>query len=130
MNMDSNDKEKLRFYFHLICHFRDSAGIKQERKYEIHSYLPIGCYFWFYFSISIIQWLLVLFAIGGMIALELMNTAIERLVDYISPQFHPLAKQAKDLAAGAVFSFAILSVIIGCIIFVPYIFCSSANGTF
>ena len=56
------------------------------------------------------------------VLLELMNTAIERTVDLCTEDFHPLAKQAKDIAAGAVFVYAILSVIIGCIIFLPKIF--------
>ena len=58
----------------------------------------------FYFSITKIEWLFILLAIGGMFALELVNTAIERVVDLVTEEYHPLAKQAKDLAAGAVFS--------------------------
>jgi undecaprenol kinase len=78
--------------------------------------------FGFIFAIDRVEWMFVLFAIGGMFSLELINTAIERTVDYISPQFHLLAKQAKDVAAGAVLIYACLSVIIGCIIFLPKIF--------
>jgi undecaprenol kinase len=51
-----------------------------------------------------------------MLALELMNTALEHVVDLITSEFKPLAKAAKDAAAGAVFVYAILSVIIGIII--------------
>jgi undecaprenol kinase len=50
-----------------------------------------------------------------------MNTAIERVVDLVTAEYHPLAKQAKDIAAGAVFVYAILSVIVGIIIFLPYV---------
>jgi undecaprenol kinase len=64
---------------------------------------------------------MVLFAIGGMLSLELMNTAVERVVDLATKDYHPLAKQAKDIAAGAVFIYAALSVIIGAIIFLPKI---------
>ena len=59
--------------------------------------------------------------IGIVICLEIINTAIERVVDLASPYYHPLAKAAKDIAAGAVFVFAVISVIIGAIIFLPYL---------
>jgi undecaprenol kinase len=51
-----------------------------------------------------------------------MNTAAERVVDLITKEYHPLAKQAKDLAAGAVFIYAVITVVIGIIIFIPYFF--------
>ena len=75
----------------------------------------------FYFSITKTEWLFILVAIGGMFSLEIVNTAIERVVDLVTGEYHSLAKQAKDLAAGAVFVYAILSVIIGIVIFLPYI---------
>lgn len=75
----------------------------------------------FYFSITKIEWVFILFAIGGMFALELLNTAIERVVDLVTAEYHPLAKQAKDLAAGAVLIYAVLSVVIGIVIFLPYV---------
>ena len=49
----------------------------------------------------------------------MINSAIESVVDLASPEIHPLAKKAKDIAAGAVLIFAITSVVIGLIIFVP-----------
>ncbi len=75
----------------------------------------------FYFSITRLEWLFILIAIGGMLAFEIVNTAVERVVDLVTDEYHPLAKQAKDLAAGAVFLYAILSVIIGVVIFIPYL---------
>lgn len=75
----------------------------------------------FAFSITRSEWIAVLLAIGGMIALEMMNTAVERTVDLYTDEFHPLAKQAKDISAGAVLIFAIISVVIGMIIFLPRI---------
>lgn len=65
------------------------------------------------------EWLIVILLIGGMMALELVNTAIERVVDLASPAVHPLAKQAKDMAAGAVLVFAAASAIIGLLLFLP-----------
>lgn len=97
-------------------------AIKNERNLRIHLTIAlIMIILGFIFSISAVEWVLLLLAIGGMISLEILNTAIERLVDLVTLDFHPLAKQAKDLAAGAVFSFAIICVIIGMIIFGPYL---------
>ena len=55
------------------------------------------------------------------LAAEGFNTAIERLVDLVSPGFHPIAGDVKDVAAGAVLICAIAAAIVGAIIFVPYI---------
>lgn len=70
-------------------------------------------------GVSSIEWLAIIGVIGGMIALEMINTAIERVVDLASPELHPLAKEAKDMAAGAVLVFAAASAIIGLLIFLP-----------
>lgn len=65
------------------------------------------------------EWLFILLAIFGVIALEFINSAIERVVDLVTEDYHELAKQAKDIAAAAVFVYSCLSVIIGLIIFLP-----------
>lgn len=65
------------------------------------------------------EWFIILILFGGMFALEIMNSAIERVVDLVTTEEHPLAKQAKDLAAGSVLIFAIISAIIGLCLFVP-----------
>ena len=72
-------------------------------------------------GISRMEWIAVILCIGGVIAAELMNSAIERVVDLASPTLHPLAGQAKDLAAGAVLVTAIAAVIVGIVIFLPYL---------
>lgn len=61
--------------------------------------------------------LLVLFSIGLVTSLELVNTAIEAVVDLASPEWHAKAKIAKDVGAGAVLVAAILSVLIGVLVF-------------
>lgn len=70
-------------------------------------------------GLSTTEWLLITFVIALVIGAELFNSAIERVVDLASPEIHPLAKQAKDMAAGAVLVFAVASVIIGLLIFLP-----------
>lgn len=67
------------------------------------------------------EWMMVILCIGVVIAAELFNTAIEKLVDLVSPERHPLAGQVKDIAAGAVLVCATATAIIGLIIFVPYL---------
>ena len=64
-----------------------------------------------------------MFMFGMVLAAEGFNTAIERLVDLVSPDFHPVAGDVKDVAAGAVLICAIAAAIIGMIIFIPYFYC-------
>ena len=59
------------------------------------------------------------FLFGMVMALELVNTAVEAVVDLVTEERHPLAKIAKDTAAGAVLIAAIMAAIVGLIIFVP-----------
>lgn len=97
-------------------------SVRTERNIQIHVVLTVVIItFGWYFSLNGMEWLFILAAIAGTIALELVNSAIERVVDLVTDQIHPLAKQAKDIAAGAVFIYAIFSVIVGLIIFLPKI---------
>ena len=70
-------------------------------------------------GVSRIEWMIIIAVITLMIALELVNAAVERVVDLVTEERHPLAKQAKDLAAGAVLVFAMGSAVIGALIFLP-----------
>lgn len=60
---------------------------------------------------------LLIFLVGGMLALETMNTAIERTVDLITEDYHPLAKTAKDIAAAAVLIYAVTAAVVGVWVF-------------
>jgi len=73
------------------------------------------------FGIHINEWFLVIILIGLVLTAEVFNSAIENLVNFISPDFHPLAGKIKDLAAGAVLILSFTSFLIGLIIFVPYL---------
>lgn len=73
------------------------------------------------FEVKREEWIALIFCIGMVLAAEGFNTAIERLVNLVSPQWHPLAGDVKDIAAGAVLICAITAAIIGLIIFIPYI---------
>lgn len=75
-----------------------------------------------YLHLKIDEWLFITYAIGSVLVAELFNTALERAVDLAKPDYHALAGIAKDIAAGAVLVTAIQSVIIGLMIFGPYVF--------
>ena len=62
-----------------------------------------------------------MFTIGAVLSLELVNTAIEAVVDLVTEEYHPLAKVAKDTAAAAIFVIAVVAAIVGVIIFLPKI---------
>ena len=70
-------------------------------------------------TLSTLEWMIVLFCIGWVISAESFNTAIEYVVDFISPDYHIKAGQIKDLSAGGVLIISITSSIIGIIIFLP-----------
>ncbi len=73
----------------------------------------------FIFKLNLVEWAILALTIGLVISCELINTAIEAVVDLVTEDYHPLAKVAKDTAAAAVFVFAIVAVIVGLIIFLP-----------
>lgn len=100
--------------------FQGIVTALQEQNFRSHILSALVVMIAGYFSgLSQLEWAVVVMLIALMWALEMLNTAIERIIDLVSPDFHPLAKQAKDVAAGAVLVFAIASAIIGLLIFLP-----------
>jgi diacylglycerol kinase len=75
----------------------------------------------FFFGITRLEWCAIAAAIGLVWTAEGLNTAIECVVDLVSPDQHPLAGRAKDIAAGAVLIAAFIAVVIGALIFVPHL---------
>jgi undecaprenol kinase/diacylglycerol kinase (ATP) len=75
----------------------------------------------FVFKISLLEWIAVTICIGIVFTLELVNTAIENMANFVSKEYHESIKKVKDLAAAAVFVAAIAATIVGLIIFVPKI---------
>lgn len=69
--------------------------------------------------VSRVEWAILTLVIALVLTLEALNTAIEATVDLVTSDYHPLARIAKDTAAGAVWLMAIASVVIGVIIFLP-----------
>ncbi|MBC7913624.1 MAG: diacylglycerol kinase family protein [Pyrinomonadaceae bacterium] len=75
-----------------------------------------------YVDLNLNEWLWIMAAIGLVIAAELFNTALEQLVDLVSPDFNPKAGIVKDLASAAVLVIALLSLVIGLCVFLPKFF--------
>ncbi len=75
----------------------------------------------FLFGISRMEWIGIVLCIGLVISTEILNTAVEELVDFISPEHHVTAGRIKDLAAAAVLVSAGIACIVGLIIFLPYL---------
>ena len=67
--------------------------------------------------IDAVSWAVVLVCCGMVIAAELLNTAIETVVDLVSPEFHPLAGQAKDIAAAASWVLSLTAAVVGVIVY-------------
>lgn len=96
------------------------SSFKTERNMKIHVLAMIVVIaLGFFFKLDKVEWCFVIIAIASVISAELFNTAIETVVDIVSPERNPKAKLAKDIAAGAVFVVAICAAIIGFIVFGP-----------
>lgn len=76
----------------------------------------------FLFKISKAEWISIIFAIGFVFALEIINSAIENMADFISPEKNEQIKKIKDLSAGAVLIGATTAFVIGLIVFIPKLF--------
>jgi diacylglycerol kinase (ATP) len=73
----------------------------------------------FYFEISTTEWLFQVFVIGLVLSIEGLNTAVEKIADFIHPQYHEKIGFVKDIAAGAVFFAALTALAVILIIYVP-----------
>lgn len=91
-----------------------------ERNMRIHLFFAIAAVILgFALRVDAASWLAIIFCICLVFSLEVLNTALEALVDLVSPEYHELAKRAKDCSAGAVLICAIGSLVVACIIYIP-----------
>lgn len=96
------------------------AGIRGERNMKIHCFAAVCVVVaGVLFHISVTEWCICLVLFGLILSLELVNTAIEAVVDLVTEDKKPLAKLAKDTAAGAVLIAAVMAAMAGLLIFVP-----------
>lgn len=96
------------------------SSFKTERNMKIHVLaMIIVIALGIFFKLNTIEWCFIAIAIATVISGELFNTAIETVVDMISPEKNPKAKLVKDIAAAAVLALAIGAAVVGMIIFIP-----------
>src|ERR687896_49483 len=92
--------------------------LRTQRNAQIHVIIgAIACGLGAWLRISRVEWAVLVFTIALVLILEGLNTAVEAAIDLASPDIHPLAKAAKDLAAGMVLIAATASVAVGLLIF-------------
>lgn len=113
--------KKNKLYMSFVYAFEGIINtILHERNMQIHCCVTIlVVIFGIFLHISLIEWLFCVVLFALVMSLELVNTALEATVDLVTDEKKPLAKKAKDAAAGAVLMSAIMAAIIGGIIFFP-----------
>lgn len=94
--------------------------VASQANFRIHMAAAAAAVFLgFYLGISASEWAAVLLCFAAVMSAEAFNSAMEMLVDLVSPGFHDKAGAVKDMAAGAVLISAVMAAAVGCIIFLP-----------
>lgn len=97
-------------------------AVRTQRNARVHMLLAsIAIVLGIMLSISTVEWAMVFIAITLVFIAEMFNTVAEACVDLATREYHPLARIAKDVAAGAVLLNAMLSVLIGALVFIPHL---------
>ena len=95
---------------------------KEEAHAKIHLIIFLIVLFaGIYFELSGVEWVIILIASALVFSTEMLNSALERTIDYLHPEQHESIGKAKDIAAGAVLIAAIFAVAIGVVVFWPYL---------
>lgn len=94
--------------------------LREEHNARIHliiaiGVVAIGCIL----KLSASEWMILVLAIGGVITTEIINTVLENIADFISPEKHTMIKKIKDLAAAGVLVSSITALVVGVFIFLP-----------
>lgn len=118
--MQYDFKKQLRSFGYAWKGIRCCVGKEQNLSFHLIATV-VTVIAGFLLEITRTDWMIVILCIGVVIAAELFNSAIEKLVDLVSPERHPIAGQVKDIAAGAVLVCAATAAIIGLIVFIPYL---------
>ena len=124
--MDTSEKKawrKVKYSEKFLNAFRGLYIVsKTTRHLFIHLFVAIlAISFGFYFRVSSQEWIALVFAVGFVFVAETFNTAIEIDIDLTSPEYHPYARDTKDVSAAAVLLAALVAIIVGLIIFLPKI---------
>lgn len=118
--MQYDFKKQLRSFGYAWKGIRCCVGKEQNLSFHLIATV-VTVIAGFLLEITRTDWMIVILCIGVVIAAELFNSAIEKLVDLVSTERHPIAGQVKDIAAGAVLICAATAAIIGLIVFIPYL---------
>lgn len=95
---------------------------RYEQSLWLHGFVSIlAVIFGIIFKIKLSEWAIIFIALGSILALELINTAIEAAVDLTTSEIHPLAKIAKDCGSASSFVMSIVSIVISLFVFGPYL---------
>lgn len=97
-----------------------NEAFRRERNFRIHLFiacLVIIC--GFLFRLALLEWIIIILLIQFVLMTELINSIVERIIDYVKPDYHLQAKIIKDISAAVVLIAAITSVLIGAMIFIP-----------
>lgn len=119
MNKSLNGLAKRPWKDTFLAAFNGIAyALRTQRNLRVHMVVTLlVCLFGLVFEIDKYEWLWLGLSITLVIATEMMNTAIESVVDLVTSEWHPLAKVAKDTAAGAVLITAVFAIIVGICVF-------------
>lgn len=96
--------------------FREEQNIKIQSFFALLVVLLAS-----YFQIQPIEWCILILVISLVILMEIVNSAVERVTDVLKPRINSYVKEIKDIMAAAVMLASIMAVIIGSVIFVPYL---------
>ena len=118
--MSYNFKKQLKSFTFAWKGILTCAGHEQNITFHLIAAIAVVAA-GFFFNITHTEWMVVMLCIGTVISAELFNSAIERLVDLVSPEWQKIAGEVKDIAAGAVLVTAIVAAIVGLIVFLPYV---------
>ena len=95
-------------------------ALRSQRNARIHvAIATVVLVLGLYLKLELIQWAIIVLTTGFVFAAELFNTVIESIIDLVTEEYHPLAKQAKDVAAAAVLTSAVVAVAVGALILGP-----------
>lgn len=96
--------------------------VKKESNFQLHLVATmIVVAAGFFFRLSLIEWAVILLTIGLVLITEMINSVIERVMDFIQPGYDERIKEIKDIAAGVVLVTALISIVVGILIFAPKI---------
>jgi len=117
-----------RKHFSLVQRFKSFEfafkGLKimyrQEHNFRVHVFAAVlVVLFGIFFDISSLEWILITIVIGFVLVSEIFNSAVERIANFVSPEHHEMIGTIKDLCASMVLVAAVVSIIVGLIIFIP-----------